>query len=92
MTHRSDQVAADATYLESAGMSAVELSALHHFSLKGRRGTFNGVRRYFTPGKELRAANTRFAERLGYVAHEHRRDTRKSFQTLVQEALARFPL
>jgi hypothetical protein len=92
MTDRSEQAAIDATYLESAGMSKVELSALHHFSLKNRSGTFNGVRRYFTPGKQLRRNNMRFAERLAYVARERRSGTGKSFGTLVQEALARFPL
>jgi hypothetical protein len=97
MTDRSDQASADATYLQSVGMSEAELSALHHFSLKNRgtfryHGTFNGVRRYFTPGKQLRRNNSRFAERLACVAREHRSGTSKSFATLVHEALARLPL
>jgi hypothetical protein len=94
MTDRSDQAATDATYLESAGMSALDLSKLHHFSVNDGswRGSFEGVRRYFTPGKQLRANNTRFAERVAYVAREHRSGTNKSFDALVLEALAKFPL
>jgi hypothetical protein len=96
MTDRSQQASDDATYLESAGMSEAELSALHHFSVSDRttrfRGTFAGVRRYFTAGKQLRVKNSRFADRLAFVAGAHRSGTNTSFATLVHEALTQLPL
>jgi hypothetical protein len=67
------------------------LSALHHFSAKGREVTFTSTFNYFGTNKNLKENNIQFAERLKFVASEHRR-TGKNFNLLVQEALNRWPL
>ena len=92
MTHRSDQVVNAARYLQTAGMSTDELTALHHFSLSGKRVTFGSIPRYFAGSKELQDNNAAFAERICYVASEHRVKPEKTFAALVRTALAKWPL
>lgn len=86
MSHLCEQLVEDVRYLRSAGMSEQQLSALHHFSLKGRKVTFRRLESYFSTNRDLRQTNYNFAERLRFVASEHRRG-RKEFSTLVGEAL-----
>jgi hypothetical protein len=92
MTHRSDQVVNAARYLHTAGMSSDELTAIHHFSRSGKRVTFGSILNYFAGSKELQANNGAFAERICYVASEHRMKPEKTFAALVHNALAKWPL
>lgn len=80
-----------ARYLQAGGMSQKQLSALHHFSTKGREVSFTSIGRYFGVGKNLRANNGQFAERLTFVADTHRQSG-KDLNLLIQEALVRWPL
>ena len=91
MSHLCEQLVEEVRYLQSAGMSQQQLSALHHFSLKGRRVTFRRLESYFSTNRDLRQTNYNFAERLRFVAHEHRHG-RKEFSVLVGEALRKWPL
>jgi hypothetical protein len=91
MSHLCEQLVEAAQYLQSKGMSQQQLSALHHFSAKGREVTFASIIKYFGINKNLRANNIQFAERLKFVATEHRR-TGKNLNVLVQEALNRWSL
>jgi hypothetical protein len=91
MNHLCEQVVESATYLQSAGMSREQLSQLHHFSLKGRLVSFAQTCDYFSVSKDLKQNNIRFAERLNFVASEHRR-SKQGLSLLVQQALVRWPL
>jgi len=73
-------------------MSNDELTAIHHRSLSGKRVTFGEIPGYFAGGKELRDENAAFAERICYVASEHRVKPEKTFAALVRSALAKWPL
>jgi hypothetical protein len=91
MSHLCEQLVEEVRYLRSAGMSEQQLSALHHFSLKGRKVTFRELERYFSTNRDLRRTNYNLAERLRFVANEHRMG-RKDFSISVREALRRWPL
>jgi len=91
MSHICEQLIEDARYLKLAGMSQQHLSTLHHFSLKDREETFTSTLKYFGENKDLRRNNTNYANRLKFVAAEHRR-TGKGFNSLVAQALAKWPL
>ena len=92
MAHRSDQVVTAARYLQDAGMSSDELTALHHFSRSGKKVTFASIPKYFAGSKELQDNNAAFAERICFVALEHRLKPEKSFAILVRTALAKWPI
>jgi hypothetical protein len=91
MSDLSRQLVESAHYLESTGMSKQQLSALHHFSRQGRQVGFRQTYAYFGESKRLRQNNANFAERLKFVAVEHRRG-RQGFGALIQQALKRWPL
>jgi hypothetical protein len=86
-----DQLLQDAKYLEEAGMDERELTALHHFSGKGRV-TYAKLRDHFGRIRSPREKNARFAERVRYVVVERKRDRARSFPSLVSEALKRWPI
>jgi len=88
-SHLCAQVVEAARYLQSAGMSVQHLQAIHHSVRKTE--TFAATIRYFGENKDLGDKNTRYAQRLGFIAAEHRR-TGTGFSTLVDEALRRWPL
>ena len=90
MSDPCKEIVQAARYLQADGMSRKQLSALHHFSAKGREVSFASICRYFGAGKNLRANNRRFAERLTFVADARRHG--EGLDPLVQEALARWPL
>jgi hypothetical protein len=92
MTHICDRLLAASRYLETAGMSEGDLSALHHFSIKKRGVTYAAVRKYFGIRGDLRETNTSFAERVCYVAKQRRLGVTRSFSLLVREALHKWPL
>jgi hypothetical protein len=89
MPHICERLVAAAKYLEANGMSAAQLRAVHHS--QRRLETFASTYRYFGENKELRHNNLLYAERLIYIAEEHRRG-RRSIASLVQEAIERWPL
>ncbi|CAN5333392.1 hypothetical protein BH11PSE9_BH11PSE9_11660 [soil metagenome] len=92
MKHLCERLVDASHYLESKQMSQALYSTLHHFSLKGRQITFKSTYAYFDASKNLRQRNVGFAERCIWVADEHRRNVGQEFQSLVAEALRRFPL
>ncbi|MEO8385411.1 MAG: hypothetical protein ABI583_09225 [Betaproteobacteria bacterium] len=57
MTHLCQQLADAAHYLEEKGMSRMQLSKLHHFSLKDREVTFASTYQYFSTPKDLKKNN-----------------------------------
>jgi hypothetical protein len=91
MSHICEQLIEDAGYLKAAGMSQEQLASLHHFSLKDRVETFNSTLGYFSQNRNLGLNNTNYANRLRFVAGEHRRSG-KEFHLLVAEALVKWPL
>lgn len=85
------QLLEDLDYLQTAGMTEDHLRSLHHWA--GRTGaeervTFKSAREYFGQGREMRANNAAFAERLHFVADAHKRD----MSTLVELALRVHPM
>ena len=72
-------------------MTQAQLSALHHFALRGRPITFALVYSYFGEHKELRDRNSRFGERLEFVAREWK-SGRHDFRVLIADALKSWPL
>ncbi len=76
--------------LEKSGLSKNQLSSIHHFSLKGRKIGFPLVRDYFTEGKELREANSQFAQRLLFIRDKHQ-ETGGNFDSLCKRATEQFP-
>ncbi|MDX6578016.1 MAG: hypothetical protein QOE96_3969 [Blastocatellia bacterium] len=92
MSHVCEQLVEETRYLEAAGLSQAQLSALHHFSLKGRPITFNGVCSYFSKRNgDIWKITSDFASRVLFIAREHRNGAH-SFDALVQQALAKWPL
>jgi hypothetical protein len=91
MKHLCEQLIESARYLESAGLSRQQLSQLHHFSRRGGTVGFAETYAYFGVNKELRRTNQAFAERLKYIATEHKRSGR-SLSALVRQALSQWPL
>ena len=90
MGNLNEELLAAAHYLEVAGMSEEQLSQLHHYWLR-KRVTYWQTYDYFGKNLPPRGNNTRYAERLKFVAAQHRL-RRGSFSVLVQEALAKWPL
>jgi hypothetical protein len=78
-------------YLDGKGMSEMQLSKLHHFSVKGRNETYAQTYRYFGESKELRERNTNYANRLIFIAEKYKAGA-GSFSVLSIEALQRWPL
>jgi hypothetical protein len=91
MCNLCEQVIQSARYLESEGISQEQLSQLHHFALNDRQLAFRAIYRYFGTHKQLRSKNVSFAERLKFVADEHKTG-KKSINTLIKEALRHWPL
>ena len=86
MKHLCEQLIESAHYLESVGFSREQLSALHHFSVRGGKVGYPETYAYFGVNKELRKSNRAFAERLNYVAAEHQR-SRTGLSVLVSRHL-----
>ena len=91
MSHVCEQLVVDARYLKGAGMSQEQLSTLHHFSLKDREETFKSTLKYFGKNRDLRHKNTDYANRLKFVAAEHRHSG-TGFNVLIAQALKKWPL
>ena len=88
VSHICEQVAEAAQYLESVGMTGKELSALHHLN---KSLTFRGVIDYFNVNRDIRRQTSDFANRVLFVAREHRIRSRP-LDSLIQLALNRWPL
>lgn len=91
MSTRCEQIVEATRYLESVGLSRDQLSQLHHFARKGRPISFALVYSYFGESKDLQERNSRFGDRLAYVARE-RRAGRRDLNSLIAEALKAWPL
>lgn len=86
---KAAQLLADLDYLERVGMSVEQLRSLHHWAGKATeaRVSFATVRDYFGHGRDMRANNLLFAERLHLVADAHRR----GMPAMVEVALRMYP-
>ena len=87
-SHACIRVVEAATYLQLVGMSVQQLRAIHH-SLR-KTETFASTIRYFGENKDLGDKNSRYAQRLEFIAAEHRKKV-TGFDALVSEALSRWP-
>ena len=70
-------------------MSVEQLRALHH--PMSRPVSLAATLKYFSTNRSLKGNNAVFAERLVFVASEHKRG-QGSIATLVTNALARWPV
>jgi len=91
VSHLCEQLVEASDYFETSGLTEKQLSALHHFSLKGRDITFQRIRRYFGVNKDLRENNINFASRVTFIAREHKLSS-QSLGSLVAQALSKWPL
>lgn len=78
------------SYLHSVGMSAQELSRLHHFSKKGRNVSYRASIAYFQKYDSMHARNLLFASRCKFIAEQHQSQN-APFSMLVSAALMRHP-
>ena len=89
--NRALQLIADLEYLERSGLTTEQLRSLHHWSGRpeaATRVTFAAAREYFAQGRDLKANNAAFADRLRLIADLHQR----GIATLVERALLQYPL
>jgi len=91
MSHLCEQLIEAAKYLESIQMSRQQLSRLHHSFLKGRQESFKATYGYFDTNKELGKKNINYAERLKFVAAQHKQGEH-NIDLLIQQALKKWPL
>jgi hypothetical protein len=89
MPHICESLVSAVQYLEQHGLSVEQLRALHH--PQRRPETFASTLKYFGQSKELKPLNRKYAERLIYIASEHR-NGRAGLSALVEQALSRWPL
>ena len=87
-SHACIRIVEAARYLQSVGMSVQQLRTIHH-SLR-KTETFASTIRYFGENKDLGNKNTRYAQRLEFIATEYQK-SRTGFDALVSEALRRWP-
>jgi hypothetical protein len=81
----------DLKQLRNVGVSSELLTRLHHFSLKGRNVTIDGVLSYFQCRKSITGRNLCFATRVAFVA-EKCRSGDHGLPEIVISAISRFPL
>jgi len=89
--HICEQLLNSTQYLEKHGLTQKQLSSLHHFSLKGREVSFNGLYKYFAINKELQKRNSNFANRVIFVAN-HYKQNQVNYSHLISQALEKWPL
>ena len=90
--NKCEQLLESIRHLEKCGFTENQLYALHHFSLKGsRKPRYAGLYKYFGTKKKLELRNTKFSDRLIYVATQHK-DGKRDFAQLISEALDKWPL
>ena len=89
MSHICERLVTATRYLEGQDMSVQQLRTLHHPQQKPE--TFTSTYKYFARNKDLRHANTLYAERLIFVAEKHRKG-KGNIDLLIQQALTRWPL
>lgn len=89
MSHICERLVGAVHYLQRNGLTVEQLRALHHPQRTPE--TFASTLRYFGSPKELRPLNRAYAERLIYVADEHRKG-REGMGQLVEQALSRWPM
>lgn len=89
MAHICEQLVDAASYLQRQGMPVELLRKLHH--PQKRPEQFAYTLKYFSQNKNLGALNRAYADRVLFVADEHRKG-RGSFEKLVAGALRQWPL
>lgn len=89
--HICERMVESLIYLEKQGFTQQQLSCLHHKSLKGEQETFAASLAYYSDNKNLRKRNTNFADRLIFIANEHKQNDAE-FPDLINQALTNWPL
>jgi hypothetical protein len=85
------ELARDLRELQAAGFSSVDLTRLHHFSLKSRIVTFGKAISYLEGRRYLHENNLAFARRCHYIADQLRSGHADKIE-LIRQALTRMPL
>ena len=88
-SHTCAQLVEAAEYLRSVGMTHHDLRYLHHSP--GQKETFSSTLRYFGVSKELGGKNLLYANRVVFVASEHKKG-KSTIAVLLVEALQKWPL
>lgn len=70
--HICEQIVNSSKYLEAQGLTQNQLSSLHHFSLNGRDTSFSSTNNYFGANKNLQERNTKFGNRIIFVANQYK--------------------
>ena len=86
MSHICEQVVEAAHYLEAAGMTAHQLTSLHHRS----KESYKSLYRYWSVNREPRPKSLDYAYRLLFVEREHRKGN-QPLDGLIARALSKYP-
>ena len=87
MSHICEQVVEAAHYLEAAGMTAHQLTSLHHRS----KDSYKSLYRYWSVNREPRPKSLDYAYRLLFVEREHRKSNNQPLDGLIARALSKYP-
>lgn len=89
--HICEQVVTSANYLEDNGFTQKQLSSLHHRSLVGGEENFSSLLKYFSINKNLQKKNANLANRIIFIADQHKQK-KGTFSQLIEQALEKWPL
>ena len=89
--HICEQVVNSAKHLEEKSFTQKQLSSLHHRSLDGRDESFSSLLKYFSVNKNLQKKNSNLANRIIFVADQHKQK-KGTFSQLIKQALEKWPL
>ena len=89
--NQTEPLLADLDYLQRAGLTVTQLRSLHHWSDRpeaASRVTFESALQYFSKGRDMKANNAAFAERLRFIVETHKR----GLSAVVDGALQKYPV
>ena len=82
-----DNVCERLQYLKNNKFTVKQLTSIHHFD----KQTFSDALGYFCVDRDLRENNTKFANRVIFIADNHEKNG-KDFNTLINKSLQKWPL
>ena len=89
--HICDLVVNSVEYLKCNGFIENQITELHHFSLIGKQVRYASLLKYFSVHKNLQSNNQKVADRINYVAEQHKLKS-GNFSQLIKQALLKWPL
>ncbi len=89
MNHLCERLVEAVIYLQREGLTLEQLRSLHH--TQRRPETFASTCKYFAKKRELKTLNVAYAERLIFVANEHKQHC-TPIKVSIAAAIARWPL